>query len=145
MKALLLLSLLLIFYLISPGQAGYIPQQFTGTTGQIAQYLKSEFKSEEDITRAAYNWVTNYLRYDRDSMYYFNWTAGYDEQVAATLRRRKGVCENYAVLFTDILKKAGIPAFVIHGYTRQRSFAPGNGHAWATALVNGNWWLFDPT
>lgn len=34
---------------------------------------------------------------------------------------------------------------MVHGYTRQRGADATNGHAWAAALINKDWWLFDPT
>jgi transglutaminase-like putative cysteine protease len=66
---------------------------------------------------------------------------------------RRGFCEHYAGAFVVLLRAAGIPARVVTGY--QGGVINPNGdymivrqsdaHAWAEALVGGQWRRFDPT
>jgi transglutaminase-like putative cysteine protease len=66
---------------------------------------------------------------------------------------RRGFCEHYASAFVVLLRAAGIPARVVTGY--QGGMINPNGgymivrqsdaHAWAEALVDGQWTRFDPT
>ena len=66
---------------------------------------------------------------------------------------RRGFCEHYASAFVVLLRAAGIPARVVTGY--QGGSVNPNGdylivrqsdaHAWAEALVGGQWRRFDPT
>jgi transglutaminase-like putative cysteine protease len=66
---------------------------------------------------------------------------------------RRGFCEHYASAFVVLLRAAGIPARVVTGY--QGGSVNPNGdylivrqsdaHAWAEALVDGQWRRFDPT
>ncbi len=66
---------------------------------------------------------------------------------------RRGFCEHYASAFVTLLRAAGIPARVVTGY--QGGTINPNGdylivrqsdaHAWAEALVGGQWRRFDPT
>jgi len=66
---------------------------------------------------------------------------------------RRGFCEHYASAFVVLLRAAGIPARVVTGY--QGGMINPNGdymivrqsdaHAWAEALVGGQWTRFDPT
>ncbi len=66
---------------------------------------------------------------------------------------RRGFCEHYASAFVVLLRAAGIPARVVTGY--QGGTINPNGdymivrqsdaHAWAEALVGGQWRRFDPT
>ena len=66
---------------------------------------------------------------------------------------RRGFCEHYASAFVVLLRAAGIPARVVTGY-QGGTINPNGGymivrqsdaHAWAEALIGGQWRRFDPT
>ncbi len=66
---------------------------------------------------------------------------------------RQGFCEHYAGAFVVLLRAAGIPARVVTGY-QGGEINPNGGymivrqsdaHAWAEALVDGQWRRVDPT
>ena len=66
---------------------------------------------------------------------------------------RRGFCEHYAGAFVVLLRAAGIPARVVTGY-QGGEINPNGGymivrqsdaHAWAEALVDGEWRRFDAT
>ncbi len=66
---------------------------------------------------------------------------------------RYGFCEHYASAFVLLLRAAGIPARVVTGYQGGTVNPLGNymivrqsdAHAWAEAVIDGNWQRFDPT
>jgi transglutaminase-like putative cysteine protease len=66
---------------------------------------------------------------------------------------RHGFCEHYASAFVVLLRAAGIPARVVTGYQGGEMNPRGNymiirqsdAHAWAEALIAGEWRRFDPT
>jgi hypothetical protein len=66
---------------------------------------------------------------------------------------RRGFCEHYASAFVVLLRAAGIPARVVTGYQGGAMNPNGNymivrqsdAHAWAEALIDGQWRRFDPT
>ena len=66
---------------------------------------------------------------------------------------RRGFCEHYASAFVVLLRAAGIPARVVTGYQGGEINPRGgymivrqsDAHAWAEALVDGEWRRFDPT
>jgi protein-glutamine gamma-glutamyltransferase len=66
---------------------------------------------------------------------------------------RRGFCEHYASAFVVLLRAAGIPARVVTGYQGGEMNPTGgymivrqsDAHAWAEALLNGQWVRFDPT
>lgn len=66
---------------------------------------------------------------------------------------RRGFCEHYASAFVLLLRAAGIPARVVTGYqggsVNERGgyliVRQSDAHAWAEALVGGQWRRFDPT
>jgi hypothetical protein len=150
MKRLILLGLYFFYTQIASGQeftqyAPDIPKAATYSTGSIAQYIQANFKTEQERISAIYSWVITNIKYDKDSMYYINWSMYPQEKIAATLRRRKGVCENYAALFTDINLKCGIQSFVVSGYTKQDGSVNSAGHSWCAVLLQNEWYLCDPT
>jgi hypothetical protein len=55
------------------------------------------------------------------------------------------MCVNYASLFTAICNQVGVRSLVVQGYTKQRGFVGYIPHAWSAAVVDGSWYLFDPT
>jgi transglutaminase-like putative cysteine protease len=66
---------------------------------------------------------------------------------------RRGFCEHYASAFVVLLRAAGIPARVVTGYqggeinpnARYMIVRQSDAHAWAEALIDGEWRRFDPT
>ena len=66
---------------------------------------------------------------------------------------RRGFCEHYASAFVVLLRAAGIPARVVTGYQGGEVNPRGgymivrqsDAHAWAEAIIDGEWRRFDPT
>ena len=125
--------------------SSYIPATATGSTKSIADYVNANYKTDAEKLSVVYRWVTNNIRYDKDSMYNINWATDLGTKAAATLRRRKGVCENYASIFTDIIVKCDIPSYVVSGYTNQAGFGNNTGHSWSAVFLDNKWLLCDPT
>lgn len=152
----------LIFYLLSGGivvvkaqsnevwtvvdaRASHFPKTVTYSTGEIAHHIEQHFTGNQEKIRAAYRWVTANIAYDKDSMLPINWSKNSTEKIAATLRRKKGVCDNFASVFTDILLKMKIGSFVVNGFTKG-SGSPTNGaHSWCAVQLDQEWYLCDPT
>lgn len=115
------------------------------TVSQLANWGTAHYKSPEDQVAFFYSWITQHIRYDKDSMYVLN--CG-DEVLRAerTIQRRSGVCSNFASLFSRLCMQAQIPSVVISGYTGTAK-QPGNrdGHSWSAVKMLQRWWLFDPT
>ncbi len=122
-----------------------LPDSLTQSTEQIAGFITSRFASEKDRARAAFIWVASNIQYDIDNMFALNFYENKADKISKPLRTRKGICENYAALFTDICAKAGIKSFVVEGYTKQNGFTDYIPHAWSAARVDSTWFLFDPT
>lgn len=122
-----------------------IPNSQTESTGAIAAWINQNFTAEKDRLRAAYKWVTTNIRYDKDSMYVFNWGADPGKKISAALRRRKGVCENFAALFTDIVQHCGYRSYTVNGYTKQNGMIDKYGHTWCAVFTNRQWLFCDPT
>jgi predicted DNA-binding ArsR family transcriptional regulator len=122
-----------------------IPRSQSNTTSQIADYIKKNFKTDDEKVWAAYSWVTSNIKYDKDSLHRVISEESADERVTFAMRRRKGVCENFAAIFADICKKANIESFFIEGLSREGGGINKQPHAWNAAKIDNEWFLFDPT
>jgi hypothetical protein len=126
-------------------QAITIPDTATNTVTSIARYVNAHCKTAYEKIHTLYNWVTTHIRYDADSVYYFNWSKPQAIVAQTTIQRRKGVCENFAALFTELLLQTGIPSWMISGYTKAAGTVTYTGHSWCAVKLDGAWWLCDPT
>jgi hypothetical protein len=122
-----------------------LPDSLSGTTAGISTYINSNFKTEPEKTRAIFIWITSNIQYDIDNMFAINFYASLEEKISKPLKTRKGICENYAALFSEICSKSGIKCFVVEGYTKQNGFADYIPHAWCAARVDSSWFIFDAT
>ena len=122
-----------------------LPDTATRSLDAIANYINDHCHSPSEKIVSIYHWVTANIKYDTDSNYYFNWSKSIYTIAEITLKRRKGVCENYAALFTTLLLKAGIPSYVVNGYTKLAGAVTFSGHSWSSVLLNNKWYLCDPT
>ncbi|MEP6595524.1 MAG: transglutaminase domain-containing protein [Ginsengibacter sp.] len=122
-----------------------IPAAQTNTTADIATYINNDFDTDSKKIRAIYAWVTANIKYDKDSPHLAILNEDREQTITAALKRKKGVCENYAAIFNDICIKSGLKSFVIEGYTKQYGSVDKSPHAWCAALIENNWQLYDPT
>ncbi len=121
-----------------------IPSSLTNSTIDIAAYFNDHLSTPEQKVRAAYAWVAMNIRYDASHLHRVILDEDKAEKVTWALERKKGVCENFAAIFTDICLKSNIRAYTVEGYTKNGSVQR-SGHAWAAAFLNNNWFFFDPT
>ena len=122
-----------------------IPDSLTKTTANLSKYINENFQTEKDKARAIFIWLASNIQYDVENMFAINFYETKENKISKTLNTRKGICENYAALFTEIAGGCGIKSFVIEGYTKQNGFADYIPHAWSAANVDGTWFMFDPT
>jgi hypothetical protein len=122
-----------------------LPDSSAHSVGGIAAYVNANFTTPTEKTRAIFIWIAGNIQYDIDNMFAIDFYADPAEKIAKPLRTRKGICENYAALFTAVSNQVGVRSRVIEGYTRQRGFVDFIPHAWCAVLIEGSWWLIDPT
>jgi transglutaminase-like putative cysteine protease len=98
------------------------------------------------------NWVKNHFRYAAGS-------TNLETSVAAALKQRTGVCQDFAQVMIAVLRSAEIPARYVTGYieteTQRKAseakrapalIGASESHAWVEAyLPGGFWWPLDPT
>lgn len=123
-----------------------LPPHAATHVDSITDYIRTHFSTEQEKTRALYTWIVHNISYSRDSLFFYrNWDGDKDSKMNQLLRRRKGVCENYAELLVHLLQKSGITAVMVHGYVKTPGASGTTGHGWAAVRNNHVWGLYDPT
>jgi transglutaminase/protease-like cytokinesis protein 3 len=155
MKNIVLLFLLLFFvfsfgqtktdYTLIDKKIASITEKQTITTQEIANYINTNFKSENDKIRAVFYWTTSNISYDIKNMLAVNFEETTQDKIGRTLKTRKGICGDYAVVFNEIATLVGIKSVVISGFTKQNGKIDTLSHAWCGAQIDNKWYVFDPT
>ena len=139
-----------------PVKTGYV-----ALDNKVESIFKSIFKSgytTYDKLVAIYDYEIEHFSYEYISMtqkqsqdFYNNSKNSepesyYDSSLAArayaTLMNNKGVCYNYAAVFTVMMRAVGLECFSFDGTS---TYADGHWdvHTWNNILINGRWLLFD--
>lgn len=134
----IILSSLLVF-------TGLRAQQSPGSTAALARQIQRYYNNPTDRIRAAYTWVANNIRYSTEGTLAMNHGPDKRSVIDVSFAKRRGVCENFAAIFTDVCQKMGIRSVVIEGYTTVNPHADNGGHSWSAVYINNDWYLFDPT
>ena len=122
-----------------------IPQKASGSTEDIANFINANFKTENDKIRAAFYWTASNISYDVANMFAVNFEETPQDRIAKTLKTKKGICGDYAAIFSEIATLVGIKSVVISGYTKQNGKIDKLSHAWCAAKIDDKWYVFDPT
>lgn len=144
------------FSILSFGQAnvGYtlvdakmskIPANAANSTEAIAKYINANFKTENDKIRAVFYWTASNISYDVENMFVVNIDETPQDRITKTFRTKKGICGDYAVIFSEIANLVGVKSVVVEGYTKQYGKVATLAHAWCAAKIENKWYLFDPT
>ncbi|MEM9544570.1 MAG: transglutaminase-like domain-containing protein [Bacteroidota bacterium] len=114
----------------------------------------------QDTVKAVYDWITNNIRYDiakfkqvdkGENLYkkgnYKNVDEFRADQLEKVIKRKKGVCEDYTILFEAIMNALGYESFRISGITKgpKGKLNRSSGHSWIAIKDRGEWKLCDPT
>lgn len=122
-----------------------IPTSATVSTAAIANYIQSKFTAPDDRIRAVFYWTTANISYDVANRISLQQDQLLEDRIAKTLKSRKGVCKNYAEVFSDLANKLGVETVIIRGYTKQYGEVGRIPHAWCASKLGNKWYLFDPT
>ncbi len=131
-------------------------------TEELAKQICKDFESEDLKARAIFTWVSNNVQYDvkkylkvkrqKKKTKKSKWINHYQYEKSVskkTLRKGKGICGDYAVLYKHLCDLTGVDCVVISGYSKTenkdigRKF--GEKHAWNAVMINGEWNLVDAT
>lgn len=137
----------------------------------LADTIKNNFSDEADRVRAIFMWMTENIAYDcekyhskkrpqfkitskrkeRPKDFKKRWKAELEkwdrEQAKQCFEKKKGVCEDYALLFKYLCSRVGIESEVVSGYVND-PYTPNRylgRHAWNKVKIDGKWYLVDVT
>jgi hypothetical protein len=121
--------------------------KYTRSIEELARYLTKSSKDDTEKVRSIYVWIAENIAYDTKAFFSGTKSENAPKQV---LENKKAVCQGYSELFEALCKEAGIPAYVIPGYSKGYGYFPGakftdENHAWNAVKVDGKWELLDVT
>jgi hypothetical protein len=122
-----------------------IPSSETTTITGISTFINNHFDSDDKKIAAIYNWIISNIKYDADSIHYVILDEDNEQRATFALRRKKGVCENFAAIFNELCTKCGIASFAIEGFTKQMGSIDRTPHVWCAAFTDNQWKFYDPT
>lgn len=122
-----------------------IPTEQTHTEKDVAAYINANFSTDAEKVRAAYIWVATTLQYDVENMFAINFSDNKEDRLARAFAVHKGVCIDYANIFTDLCNLCGVKSYVVSGYNQVKGYSDYISHAWSVVLLDGEWYVFDPT
>ncbi|MCO6498638.1 MAG: hypothetical protein J5I50_13370 [Chitinophagaceae bacterium] len=135
----------LVLLLICFFTAGSLQAQKVSSVQELAEWIDTHYKDASQKVNAAYRWVTDNITYSTEKAFAINHGLDKRAVIDVAFERRKGVCENFAAIFSELCKLMGFRSEVIEGYTLQNGVMDEVGHAWVTVYMDGDWFLFDPT
>jgi len=139
-------------------------ESFNGV-GQLAEKLTQSLDDQKDQARVFFTWVADNIKYDFQKLnnpspktsFTVNSQENLQSKIAErralkidnTLKKKKGICQDYSELFQALCKSVGIECVIIEGSSRdfRRPFsnAQRNRHAWNAVKIDEQWHLVDAT
>lgn len=132
------------------------PRKVENYLPSLTAYLVKPFDNDYDKAKAIAFWIASRISYD-EYLYSSGKTSrlinSYNGQSPSKIiKSRVGICGDFARLFDDMCKKAGIKSRIVHGYvypkskyTPTRKILINSGHAWNYFVYKGNKVYVDTT
>ncbi|CAG8606952.1 14986_t:CDS:2 [Cetraspora pellucida] len=125
------------------------PAHETHSIAQLSKYLTSRWNNPLDKLRSIFVWIAENISYDTDAFFSGNLKHCSAEE---TLKLRKGVCDGFAEVFTELATHAGLKVWKIKGKAKGVHYKPGDdidkreyAHAWNGTIYKGEYLLIDST
>ena len=123
------------------------PARVESNPDTLLAYLLEPAQNDFEKVRAIYRWVTSRITYSTSSP---RLSSDANERLLSLLKKRRGSCDVYAVVFADLATRAGLNVKTIHGVAKGGidGFAsrPGKpNHVWNAVNLDGKWLAIDPT
>lgn len=117
------------------------PSKFWTTNySKVIELVKAAIQGYQetmDVVKLLFEFVNQKIAYQRDNV---------RDSAEVTLETRIGDCSEFSDLFVTLLRRARIPARIIHGWTFDPETTTLNGHAWVEYFTpNLGWVQCDPT
>ena len=104
-------------------------------TVKLADEICSDCDTNEEKVQAIYTWIVHNFEYDYECEPFFQCF-----NVNKTVNTRKGICYDFAHLFTALCRSQNIPCYVVDG----TKFNNANyRHTWNRVYLDNTWWNVD--
>ena len=154
------------FYLVD---SFAVTVKYRGDLAALTRALTAPYPGQLFKARAIFKWITENIRYDCKDYNKHEYRgkpykeikckddedceakieASETEYIDKVLKRKKAVCQGYAMLFKRMCILAGLQAEFIPGYIRQHYYQVGMSgsliHAWNSVLIDSTYYLLDAT
>jgi hypothetical protein len=126
----------------------------------LAKILTTPYNTDLKKVRSIFYWITKHIAYDiekakGDRHVHFTYYTRQDslkkvrDLIGQTVTDKKGICQDYADLFSLLCEYAKIKTVVVGGYARSYSDNAGTekqeDHAWNAVMIDNKWHLLDAT
>ncbi|NBD26127.1 transglutaminase family protein [Paenibacillus glycinis] len=130
-----------------------LPTDYTGITPEVAAFANAAIQSSPGGERpGVYGWLLALSNKIRSEFIYDTGATNVHTIAGDLLRKRRGVCQDFAHLMIASCRSKGVPARYVSGYHFVGDLQGGSAdfeqasHAWIEAYVPGLGWCgFDPT
>lgn len=132
---------------------------------KLSLQLTSNLKTDVEKLRSIFMWITKNIssdntvyernkrkrrQFEHDSVKLIEWNHHIRRKtIANLLKKKKTVCTGYAYLLKEMCRHAGIKAKIVNGFSRTADTEHEDikypNHSWNVVLLNGKWYLCDPT
>ncbi|GAA4467170.1 hypothetical protein GCM10023189_50310 [Nibrella saemangeumensis] len=134
-------------YSVIDSYARNTPEQFTKDLNTLSVYLTSPARSDLAKARSVYAWVLSHVRYD-DATYSGRRYHSEELYAKGVLQSRRTVCTGFALLYKQLLRKAGVEVVNVKGFARSNDEQAGVpvgpiDHEWNAVKLDGDWYLLD--
>ena len=135
---LFIVSILLILI-----HSGYSQDILKNKTFAVIDTSKCKLEQAHQI----YTWITKNIAYDVKAFLKGNSKIKSAQDI---IKKKKGICVDYSLLFNEMCNQAGIEVSTVSGYSKGADYYKGGGfyradHCWNVIYVDTLWYLVDPT
>lgn len=102
-----------------------------------AALLTKGLKSDEDKSKAIYNYIINNVKYDLKKQKSIS--TGYVPNIEEIMTSKGGICYDFAAIYAGMLRSVGISTKLIMGTSKNVK----GYHAWNEVFINGEWLIVD--
>ncbi len=108
---------------------------------KLANELTKDETGVVKKTESVYNYVIKNIVYDKEKAAGIDSNPAYIPDPDETLRTKKGICYDYAVLTAAMLRSQDIPTKVIFGYAAVSPGSPPVYHSWISVYSDETGWI----
>lgn len=125
-----------------------IASSLTRNPVTLAEALTRHKTTDKEKFDNIFAWVATNIAYNWHQ--YFSTSGIGKPDINRILKRREGICADYAFLMDTLCKLAGLPSVTLYGYVKDDIFDTGDSlyidnHAWNAVKIDGLWYLHDVT